>query len=141
MVEENSKDDACIFCKIIKGEIPSNKIYEDEHCFVIPDKFPVMKGQCLVVSKKHIDYAFNLDDTTYNHLFTISKKIAKSMDKSLNTKRTCLVVEGFQVPHTHIKLFPTFGDILKIHGGKEASNEELIKLVSKIKDKLNDENS
>jgi|ETNmetMinimDraft_2_1059921.scaffolds.fasta_scaffold13218_2 histidine triad (HIT) family protein len=126
----------CIFCKIINKDIPSEIIHEDNNCIVIPDKFPAMKGQCLVISKEHIGYAFDLDETTYNHLFSIAKKTVKAIDKALNPKRTCLVVEGFEIPHTHIKLFPTYGTGLKIQGGKEATNEEIKELASKVKENL-----
>lgn len=118
-----------IFTKIIEHEIPGHFIYEDEHCVAILDKFPVVKGQTLVIPRTEVDYAFDLDDDTYLHLFKTAKKIAKTLDKALNAKRTCLVVEGFDVPHVHIKIYPlqstdkSLGEILPT--GQEASDEEL----------------
>ena len=95
-----------IFTKIINREIPGHFLYEDEHCVVILDKFPAVKGQSLVIPKKDIDYAFDLDDETYLHLFQVAKKIGTASDKALDAERTCLVVEGFDVPHVHIKIYP-----------------------------------
>lgn len=98
----------CIFCKIRDGKIPSNKIYEDKKCFVILDAFPATKGQTLVISKKHEDYIFNLDNETYKHLMLISKKVSKAIDKAFKTLRTCLIIEGFEIPHVHIRLHPAY---------------------------------
>ncbi len=118
-----------IFTKIIKREIPAHVLYEDEHCIVILDKFPATKGQSLVIPKKETDYVFDLDEEIYTHIFNIAKKIARASDVALETVRTCLVVEGFEVPHVHIKLYPMqsaekpLGEILPL--GKEASDEEL----------------
>lgn len=95
-----------IFTKIINREIPAHFIYEDAHCVVILDRYPAVKGQTVVIPKKQIDYAFDLDDDTYIHLFKTAKMIAKASDRALNAERTCLVVEGFDVPHVHIKIYP-----------------------------------
>lgn len=95
-----------IFTKIINREIPGHFIYEDELCVAILDKFPAVWGQSLVIPRAAIDYAFALDDTLYQHLFTVAKRVAHALDTTLDTKRTCLVVEGFEVPHAHLKLYP-----------------------------------
>ena len=118
-----------IFTKIIKREIPAHFIYEDDTCVVILDKFPTTKGQSLVIPKQETDYAFDLDDDIYSHIFLVAKKIAKASDKALNVTRTCLVVEGLDVPHVHIKVYP-MQDTKKALGtllptGEEASDEEL----------------
>lgn len=125
-----------IFTKIINREIPGHFLYEDEFCVAILDKFPAVKGQSLVIPKKDIDYAFDLDDDSYIHLFKIAKKIAKASDKALNAVRTCLVVEGFDVPHVHIKIYPlvdtqkALGAIMP--GGQEASDDELSVVATQI---------
>jgi len=127
---------ASIFTKIINREIPGHFIYEDEHCVAILDKFPAVKGQTLVIPKKEVDYAFDLDDDTYLHLFKTAKKIARALDAALAAERTCLVVEGFEVPHVHIKIYPmvdtstALGDILP--AGSEASDEELAVVATQI---------
>jgi histidine triad (HIT) family protein len=95
-----------IFTKIINREIPGQFVYEDEHCVVLMDKFPVVVGQTLIISKIEVDYLFDLPDDTYAHLFAVAKIIAKASDVAFGTIRTCLMVEGFEVPHVHIKLYP-----------------------------------
>lgn len=131
-----------IFTQIINREIPGHFLYEDEHCVVILDKFPSVKGQSLVIPKKEVDYAFDLDDDTYLHLFTTAKKIAQASDKALDAKRTCLVVEGFDVPHVHIKIFPMqkieAGLAPSLTGGEEASDEELAIVATQIQAALED---
>jgi histidine triad (HIT) family protein len=95
-----------IFNKIIKGEIPSIKVYEDDICIVIMDKFPSVEGQTLVIPKEEVDYVFDLLEETYQHIFSVAKKVAKASDEAFATERTCIVVEGFEVPHVHIRLYP-----------------------------------
>lgn len=95
-----------IFTKIINREIPAQFIYEDDICIAIMDKFPSVPGQSMIILKREVDYIFNLTTEEYEHLFLIAKKIAQATDQALAVERTCLVVEGFEVPHVHIKLYP-----------------------------------
>jgi len=125
-----------IFTKIINRDIPGHVVYEDEHCIAILDKFPAVVGQSLVIPKKEIDYAFDLDDDTYMHLFQIAKKIGKASDKAFDAERTCLVVEGFDVPHVHIKIYPmqntkrALGEIMP--AGEEESDEVLAVVATQL---------
>jgi len=100
----------CIFCKIIAGEIPSAKIWENEDFLAILDLCPNTKGMTLVMPKAHYDsYAFNMPDDVYEKLFLAGKKVAKLLDKKLNTKRTAMVMEGMGINHVHLKLYPLHG--------------------------------
>lgn len=103
-------DPNCVFCKIVKGEIPSHKIFEDEDFIAILDIFPNTKGMSLVLTKKHFDsYAADLDNDTYVKFFLTAKKVSKLLDKKLGSKRTALVMEGMGINHAHIKLYPMHG--------------------------------
>lgn len=95
-----------IFTQIINREIPSHFIYEDDHCVAIMDKFPAVPGQSLVILKREVDYLFDISDRDYGHLMKVAKQIALASDQAFAAARTCLVVEGFEVPHVHIKLYP-----------------------------------
>ena len=100
----------CIFCKIVKGEIPCVKIWEDKDFLAILDDFPNTKGMTLVLTKKHFDsYAFDMHDKAYSELMLASKKVAKLLEKGLNVKRVAMVMEGLGVNHVHIKLYPLHG--------------------------------
>ncbi|MDA8597181.1 HIT family protein [Candidatus Pacebacteria bacterium] len=130
-----------IFTKIINREIPGHFVYEDDVSIVILDKFPTVPGQSLVIPKQAVDYIFDLDEATYQHLFAVAKKVARASDKALATQRTCLVVEGFDVPHVHIKIYPLreehkpLGERVKM--GEEADDSVLSELAAKISAELN----
>ena len=97
----------CIFCKIVKGEIPSEVIYEDKEFLVILDAFPILRGQILVLTKEHLSpYVFDLGDVIYFKLMSLAKKFAKILDKTFKPIRTGMIIEGLEVPHVHIKLLP-----------------------------------
>lgn len=131
-----------IFTKIINREVPAHFLYEDEHCIAILDRHPAIKGQSLVIPKKEIDYAFDLDDDTYIHLFKVAKKIAQASDTALAAKRTCLMVEGFDVPHVHIKIYPMQDTkralAIVMHETNEASDEELALVATQIQAAIED---
>jgi histidine triad (HIT) family protein len=126
-----------IFEKIADREIPAVFVYEDEKAMVIMDKFPAVAGQVLIVPKKAIDYVFDLDEETYNYIFNLAKKIGPAMHKAMNAKRVCMLVEGFHVPHVHIKMYPvTEGMPLEIHMGPEVADDILAKQAEKIRSAL-----
>ncbi|MFT7644909.1 MAG: histidine triad (HIT) family protein [Candidatus Paceibacteria bacterium] len=126
-----------IFSKIIAREIPAQFVYEDDICIVVMDKFPAVLGQTLVISKKEVDYILDLSDEDYSHLFMVAKKIAKASDKEFNAVRSCFVVEGFEVPHVHIKIYPmatideNIGSVMTEQS--EKSDEELQVMADKLK--------
>jgi len=126
-----------IFSKIINREVPAQFVYEDDICVVIMDKFPVVAGQSLVVSKREVDYLFDLPDGEYTHMMTIAKRVALASDRAYQAVRTCLVVEGFEVPHSHIKIYPmkdTSQNLVRIISNKvENSDEELAIQANKLK--------
>jgi len=122
-----------IFSKIISREIPAQFVYEDEHCVAILDVFPTTPGQTLIIPRTPTPYLFDLEDDLYQHLLSVAKKIARALDIVFDTERTCLVVEGFEVPHAHIKLYPTTTPELKITGGEKATEKTLIAHAQKIK--------
>jgi len=95
-----------IFTKIINREIPGVFVYEDDVCVVLMDKFPAVTGQVIVVPKEEVAYVFDLSDETYLHICAIAKIVAGALDVVFQAERTCVVIEGFEVPHVHIKLYP-----------------------------------
>lgn len=100
----------CIFCKIVLGEIPSFKIWEDEEYLAILDGFPNTKGQTLVMPKKHYDsYVFDMDTEVYSRFMIFAKDVAKMLEKRLRVYRIALVMEGMGVNHAHLKLYPLHG--------------------------------
>ena len=98
---------ATIFTRIVKGEIPSYKIAEDENYYAFLDINPLKKGHTLVIPKKfEEDYIFNLDDETYSGLTLFAKKVAKAIKAAIPCQRVGVAVLGMEVPHVHIHLVP-----------------------------------
>tara|TARA_B100000508_G_scaffold123897_1_gene106876 strand:+ start:8654 stop:9061 length:408 start_codon:yes stop_codon:yes gene_type:complete len=95
-----------IFTKIINREIPGFFVYEDDMCVVIMDKFPAVDGQVLVIPREEVGYIFALSTESYLHICRVSRLVAKALDQVFGAERTCVVVEGFDVPHVHIRLYP-----------------------------------
>ncbi len=100
---------ASIFTKIVNGEIPSYKVAEDDRFYAFLDINPLSKGHTLVIPKIEVEYLFDLDDKTYNDLFAFTKKVAASVEKSVECIRLGMVVYGLDVPHVHIHLIPLKG--------------------------------
>ena len=94
-----------IFTKIIQGEIPSYKIYEDDKTYAFLDIHPETRGHTLVVPKKEIDKIYDLEDEDYQALMNAVKKLSKHMEKVFNTRILWKVV-GTDVPHAHVHLMP-----------------------------------
>ena len=95
-----------IFSKIISGEIPSYKVFEDKYCFAFLDINPNSKGHVLCVPKKQVDKIFDLNEIDYNRLMTFSRKVALSLRKAIPCKRVGMTVVGLEVPHAHVHLIP-----------------------------------
>lgn len=101
----------CIFCKIVKGEAPSHKVWEDDKHIAFLSIFPNTEGTTVVISKAHhTSYAFDLPDEVLSELMLATKKVANLIDSKLeDVGRTAMVFEGYGVDHIHAKLFPMHG--------------------------------
>ncbi len=97
---------ASIFSKIIKGEIPSYKIYEDENYYAFLDINPLKEGHTLVIPKEETDYLFDLQDDLLGGMMVFAKKVALAIDKTTDCLRVGVAVLGLEVPHAHIHLVP-----------------------------------
>lgn len=95
-----------IFTKIVKGEIPSYKVAENETCYAFLDINPLAKGHTLVIHKKQVDYLFDLDEESYVELQLFARKVAKAVGKAIPSIRVAEAVIGLDVPHAHIHLIP-----------------------------------
>jgi histidine triad (HIT) family protein len=111
-----------IFTKIIKGEIPSHKIYEDDATFAFLDIHPVTRGHTLVVPKKQVEFLWDLDDETYQAVMATSKKIALHLRDVLVVPYVGVQVVGVDVPHAHVHLIP-FNDAAEYHRRADMSAE------------------
>lgn len=125
-----------VFTRIMKKELPAEFIYEDDTVFAILNRFPNIEGETLVIPKKQVPYLFDLDDDMYRHLMDVTKTIAKTLDTTFGALRTCVVVEGFDVPHVHIRLYPVTKPKLELGQGLEATDDYLATVAAKIRTTL-----
>ena len=144
-----------IFDKIVSGEIPSFKVWEDEKYLAFLTPFPNTPGFTVVIPKANPgDYIFNLDDDAMAGLMVAAKKVAKLVEKALDVKRVALVFEGTGVAYVHAKLIPLHGKLggetnvrshhqefypeyigyLTTSEGPRMSDEELKKIQQKIQE-------
>ena len=126
-----------IFTKIIKGEIPSYKIAEDDNFLAFLDVNPNAKGHTLCVPKLEIDKIFDIEDELYIGLMQFSKKIAIALKKSVPCKRIGMAVVGLEVPHAHVHLIPLNEmDEMRFQNKVSLSKEEFEALAILIKGNL-----
>lgn len=97
-----------IFTRIINGEIPAHKIYEDDRVIAFLEIHPIMSGHTIVVLKKQVDHIWDLDDTDYVYLWQTVKKIGSHIREVIGSPRVGIIVEGFGVPHAHVHLIPIY---------------------------------
>lgn len=95
-----------IFSKIIRGDIPSYKIAEDEKFFAFLDIFPLREGHVLVVPKTEVDNLFDLPEAYLSQLLLFAQPIARAIEKAFPCNRCGISVIGLEVPHAHVHLIP-----------------------------------
>ena len=125
----------CIFCKIVAGEIPSYKVYEDENFFAFLDIRPLNPGHTLVIPKKHYRWVWDVENV--GEYYQVAAKIAKAQKKAFNTDYVVSMVFGEEVPHAHIWLIPRLegdghGGAIDLANIKDLSEEEMKQAQEKI---------
>lgn len=136
--------DNCIFCKILKGDIPSYTVYEDEYFKVILDRFPSTLGHILILPKQHAENIYELSDESASKLLVVAKKMSIALKESLNIEGLNLLqnngeLAGQTIFHFHLHLIPRYKDD-GIKVGWECINpdySELQDTILKIKSILN----
>ncbi len=99
-----------VFCKIVAGEIPSVKIWEDSKYLAILDINPNTEGVTLVIPKKHYDSdIFEMSDQEIADYMNAVRKTVKMLESGLGVQRVSMVVEGMGINHVHVKLYPLHG--------------------------------
>ncbi|MBS3097805.1 HIT family protein [Candidatus Woesearchaeota archaeon] len=129
----------CIFCKIVKGEIPSTKIYEDQLIIALLDIAPANKGHCLVMPKNHYETLLDLPEEDLSDLFFVAKKVSKAISLALGNKGYNILMNndktaGQLVPHAHVHVIPRFkGDRVNLGWRhKRYVGKEMEKIKEKI---------
>nr|WP_298250684.1 HIT family protein [uncultured Halomonas sp.] len=97
---------ASIFTRIMQGEIPGHFVHEDDQCAVIMTIQPMRPGHVLVIPRDEVDHWDDLPEPLYQHLMTVSRRLAKAIKVAFPCKRVGMLVVGLEVPHVHIHLMP-----------------------------------
>jgi histidine triad (HIT) family protein len=116
----------CVFCKIIKGEIPSHKVYEDKDFLAFLDIHSWAPGHTLIIPKKHYRWVWDYPEA--GAYFEIAKKIAIAQKKAFNAELVISKIFGEEVPHAHIQIYPdpkTTGDKKDFEGNAKKIIENL----------------
>ena len=125
--------DNCIFCKIIKKEIPSAKVYEDNDFLAFLDIEPVSDGHLLIIPKKHVVWMQEADDETTSGIFKLAKKLMLAVKKGLPCDYVQVSVGGTDVPHFHVHLIPRYlNDGLSKFETKKYKDGETSEVAKKI---------
>ena len=130
-----TSDPKCIFCKIIKGEIPSYKVYEDDKVLAILDLRPIQQGHTLVIPKTHIDHFIDVPEDLAAHIVQVGQKIGRRIREVLKPERVGNVVAGYGVAHAHYHVIPmhethdiTSQAYAYIEGGRGEFNAEQVSI-------------
>ena len=134
----------CIFCKILAGEIPSYKLYEDENVLAFLDITQGTKGHTLIIPKEHIKNVYELDEETASNIFKVVPKIANALKAAFNPIGLNIVNNNEKplqsVFHFHIHFIPRYEDdgmtLSTINNYGKYEPEYFLDLVSKIQEKL-----
>lgn len=127
--------DNCIFCKIVKGVIPSARVWEDDRHLAFLSIAPVKPGHTLLIPKAHSDYIFDMADEALSGLILAAKPAANLLKEKLKpeTGKIGVMIAGLEVAHTHIHLIPmdSEGD-LNFANAKPSTPDELKEILEKI---------
>ena len=115
-----------IFSRIIAGEIPSYRIYEDDLTYAFLDIHPIALGHTLIVPKVEIDHFLDVPEPYYSRVFTNARIIGRALQQVTKKARVGTIIAGFDVPHFHLHLIPAdVMDDLDPHHAREYPAEDM----------------
>lgn len=112
-----------IFTKIIKGELPCHKIYEDDTTLAFLDIHPTVDGHALVISKNQVEFIWDLPDEDYQAVMATVKKVGYRLREVMGTKYVGVMVVGTDVPHVHVQILP-FNETHEMKRTQESATAE-----------------
>ena len=124
-----------IFTKIIKGEIPAHKVYEDDDTLAFLDIHPITPGHTLVVPKRQVEFVWDLEEADYRALMDAVQKVARHLRETLDAPYIGVQVIGVDVPHAHVHLIP-FRDAKEYHREADQTIEPDHEALAAIAEKI-----
>ena len=125
-----------VFTKIISGDIPAHRIYEDDMTLAFLDTNPLTEGHTLVIPKRQVDKLYDLDDESYQAVMATTKRVMRMLENTLNPVRVGLIVQGFDVPHAHVHVVPINqpDDLRRVPDPQQSPGDaELAKIAERIR--------
>ncbi len=120
----------CIFCKIVKGDLPCYKVWEDEKYLAFLDINPVSKGHTLLIPKSHYQWVYEVPN--FGEYWEKALDVTKKLQKALRPKYISYFTHGLMVPHAHIHIIPRFDTVETLPKSKPVSEEDLNKVLGVI---------
>lgn len=129
-----------VFSRIIAGEIPGRFVWSDEACVAFLTIEPLNPGHVLVVPRSEVDHWIDLDRDLAGHIFDVARLIGDAVRYAYSPARVGLMLQGFEVPHTHIHVWPASGpqDFDLANADRSPSPESLDEAAAKLRDALTD---
>jgi histidine triad (HIT) family protein len=124
-----------IFTKIINGDIPSHKVYEDDNVYAFLDIHPITTGHTLVVPKKQVEFLWDMQDEDYEQLMQAVKRLAAHIRDTLGVPYVGVQVIGVDVPHAHVHLVP-FTAVAEYRYQPDAASEPNHDALATVAEKL-----
>lgn len=131
---------ATVFTKIIEGELPGRFIWQDDQCAAFLDINPLSYGHTLVVPREEIDMWTEMPEELNAHVYTVASRIGAAQVKALGAVRAGLIIQGYEIPHMHMHVFPTQSvadfDMTKII--REPDEQKMDDAATKLRSALRD---
>jgi histidine triad (HIT) family protein len=124
-----------IFTRIIRGEIPSHKLYEDDKTLAFLDIHPITPGHALVIPKQQIEFVWDLPDDLYQAVMATTKKVALRLREASGKKYVSQRIVGVDVPHAHVQLIP-FDDPSELRAQQDMDAEPDHAALAEMAEKL-----
>jgi histidine triad (HIT) family protein len=124
-----------LFAKIVRGEIPCHKVWEDDRHLAFLDIRPMKPGHTLVIPKVGVDYLFDMDPEAYGALMQAVRTVARLLKERLQCQRVVEVVLGYEIAHAHVHLIPThsMADLPALAGGTPTDHAELAQVAARLR--------
>ena len=130
-----------IFTKIISGELPSYKLYEDELVFAFLSIDPIQLGHALIIPKEEVDHFIDVPAPAYGRIFEVAKPLGQAIQRATGSKRIGAMIQGFEVSHAHLHLIPAWDPSdMSFAKAKSRKPEEMLFIQEKILTEMGKEN-
>ena len=102
-------DTECLFCSLVRGDLPSHRVYEDENFIVMLTIHPVNPGHVMVVTKEHIESFYDVEDALYTQLMLLVKRMARVVKQVMKPLQVVMETSGIGNRHVHVHVIPVHG--------------------------------